>query len=67
MSKIESFELELEDFCEYCGNFESDITTIDVSTMEELFEKTSKHRTYITCRHIEKCRRIKRLFKPADN
>ena len=56
MADVESFELELDDFCEGCGSFESDVTKIDVSTMEDMLEKTPKFRTYIKCAKCEGCR-----------
>lgn len=56
MADVESFELELDDFCEGCGSFEPDVTKIDVSTMEDMLEKTPKFRTYIKCAKCEGCR-----------
>ena len=56
MADVESFELELDDFCEGCGYFEPDVTKIDVSTMEDMLEKTPKFRTYIKCANCEGCR-----------
>ncbi len=60
MSKVESFELELDDFCEGCGYFKADITKIDVSAMDDLFNKTTKFRTYIKCANSNVCERINR-------
>lgn len=60
MSKVESFELELDDFCDGCGYFKADVTKIDVSTMEDMLEKTPKFRTYIKCANSNACERINR-------
>lgn len=56
VKNVESFELELYDFCEGCGHFEADVTKINVSTMEDMFEKTPKFRIYIKCANCEGCR-----------
>ena len=53
---IESFELELDKFCEGCGYFCPDVTKIDVSTMEDMFDHDKKFRTYIKCAKCEGCR-----------
>ena len=58
--QIESFELELDKFCEGCGHFCPDVTKIDVSTMEDMFEKNPKFRTYIKCANSNACERINR-------
>lgn len=65
MLNVESFELDLDGFCDGCGYFEPDVTKINVATMEDMFEKTPKFRTYIKCMHCEKCRRINKKI-PAE-
>ena len=57
-NSIESFELELDKFCEGCGHFKPDVNKIDVSTMEDMFENTPKFRTYIKCENCEVCKHV---------
>jgi hypothetical protein len=58
--EIDSFELELDEFCEGCGNFNADVTKIDVTTMEDMFNHDKKFRTYIKCANSNACERINR-------
>ena len=67
MRDLDSFELELDDFCEGCGYFEPDVTKIDVSTMEDMLEKTPKFRTYIKCTKCEVCRHIANKVRASKN
>ena len=60
---IESFELELDKFCEGCGHFCPDVTKIDVSTMEDMFNHDKKIRTYIKCTKCEVCRHVAKKSK----
>lgn len=53
---VEGIELKLHDFCSYCGGFEADVTVFDISTIEDIFNKKPKFRTYIDCKHSEICR-----------
>ena len=53
---MKGFDLRLEDFCEYCGDFEADIEKTDVTCY---CDKTKRYRIDITCANIDKCRRIK--------
>lgn len=61
--KIESFELELDKFCEGCGHFCPDVTKIDVSNMEDMFNHDKKFRTYIKCTKCEVCRHVAKKSK----
>ena len=65
--QIESFELELDKFCEGCGEFSADVTKIDVTTMEDMFEKNPKFRTYIKCTKCEVCRHIANKVRASKN
>ena len=56
MADVESFELELDDFCEGCGYFEPDVTKIEGSSMEDMLNHDQKFRTYIKCTKCEVCR-----------
>ena len=67
MRDLDSFELELDDFCEGCGYFEPDVTKIDISTMEDMLEKTPKFRTYIKCTKCEVCRHVKSKVMESKN
>ena len=67
MSSDKSFELELEDFCDGCGHFQADVTKIDVSTMEDLFDKSPKFRTYIKCSKHEVCKHVARAQKKMES
>lgn len=67
MSNVGSFELELDDFCDGCGYFQADVTKIDVSNMEDLFNKTTKFRTYIKCTKCEVCRHIANKMRVSGN
>ena len=67
MRDLDSFELELDDFCEGCGYFEPDVTKIDISTMEDMLEKTPKFRTYIKCAKCEVCRHIADKVRASKN
>ena len=64
---IESFELELDKFCEGCGYFEPDVTKIDVSSMEDMFNHDKKFRTYIKCTKCEVCRHVKSKVMESKN
>ena len=59
-NSVESFEIELNKFCEGCGNFNADVTTVDVTTMEDMFNNDKKYRTYIKCANSNACERINR-------
>ena len=63
MDKLESFELELDDFCEGCGYFEPDVTKVEVTTMEDMFNHDKKFRTYIKCTKCEVCRHVAKKSK----
>jgi hypothetical protein len=65
--KIESFELELDKFCEGCGHFCPDVTKIDVSSMEDMFNHDQKFRTYIKCTKCEVCRHVKSKLMESKN
>ena len=67
MSKVESFELELDDFCEGCGYFKADVTKIDVSTMEDMFNHDKKFITYIKCTKCEVCRHAANKVRASKN
>lgn len=51
----EGFCLELRDYCSYCGDFEPDITKME---MQELVEESSRYITVIRCANANKCARI---------
>ena len=59
-NSVESFEIELNKFCEGCGHFNADVTTVDVTTMEDMFNNDKKYRTYIKCANSNACERINR-------
>lgn len=65
--QIESFELELDKFCEGCGHFCPDVTKIDVSSMEDMFNHDKKFRTYIKCTKCEVCRHVKSKVMESKN
>ena len=67
MRDLDSFELELDDFCEGCGYFEPDVTKIDVSTMEDMLKHDQKIRTYIKCTKCEVCRHVKSKVMESKN
>lgn len=67
MSKVESFELELDDFCDGCGYFKADVTKIDVTTMEDMFNHKKRFRTYIKCTKCEVCRHVKSKVMESKN
>ena len=67
MRDLDSFELELDDFCEGCGYFEPDVTKIDVSTMEDMFDHDKKFRTYIKCTKCEVCRHTANTVRASKN
>ena len=65
--QIDSFELELDKFCENCGHFCPDVTKIDVSSMEDMFNHDKKFRTYIKCTKCEVCRLIANKVRESKN
>ena len=65
--QIESFELELDKFCENCGHFCPDVTKIDVSTMEDMLNHDQKFRTYIKCTKCEVCRHTANKVRASKN
>ena len=65
--QIESFELELDKFCDGCGHFIADVTKIDVSSMEDMLNHDQKFRTYIKCTKCEVCRHIANKVRASKN
>lgn len=51
----EGFDLELRDYCSYCGDFEPGITKIEI---QEFAEESSRYMTVIRCVNANKCARI---------
>lgn len=67
MDKLDSFELELDDFCEGCGYFEPDVTKVNVSSMGDILNRDIKYRTYIKCTKCEVCRHIANKMRVSEN
>ena len=67
MSDLDSFELELDGFCDGCGYFKPDVTKINVSSMEDIFNHDIKYRTYIKCTKREVCRHIANKMRVSEN
>lgn len=65
--EIDSFELELDEFCEGCGHFNADVTAIEVTTMEDMLNHDKKFRTYIKCTKCEVCRHIANKMRVSEN
>lgn len=53
---MDGFNLVLEEFCKYCGDFEEDVEIIDISCV---CDKTKKCMINISCKNIDKCIRLK--------
>ena len=53
---MDGFNLVLEEFCKYCGDFEADVEKIDIS---QVCDKTKKCMINISCENIDKCKRLK--------
>lgn len=51
---IPGFTLLLQDFCEYCPDFEAEVETFDVSSLED-YPKSCHH---IRCKNCKRCARI---------
>lgn len=48
----EGFSLELEDYCSHCGDFEPDVSKIEVT---KFYEKANSYMTTIKCVNAYKC------------
>ena len=57
--EVPGFNLLLQDFCEYCGNFESEIEMFDYSDLRV----GHKFVTNIRCVNRKKCNRIVQSLK----
>lgn len=57
---IAGFDLHLQDYCSYCGDFEPNITKINVTAFEE---KACSYATTIKCENEDKCARIRENLK----
>jgi len=55
------FELNLQNYCSYCGEFEPETVKLDVSCLSE----PSKYLTTIFCRNQEKCAILAEHMKTA--
>lgn len=55
MVKAEGFNLELQDYCSYCGNFEPCVDKVEVGTLSD---GVSEYMTTIGCENAYKCARI---------
>lgn len=51
----EGFNLELQDFCSYCGDFEAYVDKIEISAVSD---GVSRYVTTIGCQNAYKCARI---------
>ena len=65
--KIESFELDLKDFCNGCGHFCADVEKIDVTTMEDMLNHEKRFRTYIKCSKHEVCEHVLKAQERKQN
>ena len=65
--KIESFELDLKDFCDGCGHFCADVEKIDVTTMEDMLNHEKRFRTYIKCSKHEVCEHVLKAQERKQN
>lgn len=52
---VKGFNLELQDYCSYCGDFEAHVDKIDIGTISD---NVSGYMTTIGCKHAYKCARI---------
>lgn len=57
-SKSPSFSLMLEPYCEYCGEFSADVSTIEISHYGDLLNGRRRFITNIRCEHADRCNRI---------
>jgi hypothetical protein len=55
------FELNLKPYCAYCGEFESEIVKLDVSSLSE----PNRYLTTIYCRNQDKCADLAERMKNA--
>lgn len=55
MRNYQSFELLLQDYCEFCPDFEPDVEKTEVTV---LMDPTQKVLTAIKCQHCGRCERI---------
>lgn len=55
MGKMESFNLLLQPYCEFCPDFSADVEQTDVTV---LMDTTPKVVTAIRCHHRGKCARV---------
>lgn len=62
-SKLKSFSLMLEPYCEYCGDFSAYVNTIDCTTFRDIENGEMKHITTIQCENAEKCARLMNSLK----
>ena len=63
MSAIKGFEFNLQDYCSYCGDFEADVVTCDVTSVED----TRKQCIYnVFCKNRDFCERIKENFEKRE-
>ncbi len=51
----EGFNLELDDYCSFCGYFEPDIENVDITTFGD---RAHSYTTTIKCINAYKCARI---------
>lgn len=57
----EGFNLNLQPYCAYCGEFEPETVKLDMSSLSE----PTKHLTTIFCRNQDKCAILAEHMKTA--
>lgn len=55
MKNYQSFELQLQNYCEFCPDFEPEVEKIEITVMAD---PTQKVLTSIKCEHRGRCERI---------
>lgn len=56
----EGFNLDLHNFCSYCGDFEPNVEKIETTMLGEM---AKSHITTIKCENADKCARIRENLK----
>lgn len=57
---VSGFELSLEDFCDYCPDFEVEVDSCDCTGIGH---KKPKAVHFISCKHRKRCKRIAENLK----
>lgn len=64
MEKLQSFDLRLEKYCEFCPYFKPDVDKTEITSYKD---STPKFLTTISCEHHGKCEQIMARAKEVAN